>query len=229
MIVNKLEARIKDLEAKVKAMGDLELKIQRLEDIEEIKKLQRAYGFYLEHWMAEDLVDLFADGEDTTLWIAAGKFQGKEAISRLFRHGNETQLGPEFLHQVMQLSGIVHVNPDGKTAEGRWYGFGANAFPQKGNLINPGWMDGVYEVNYVKENDKWKLKKVRWCLTFHASWTEGFVDPARRDTSKIDRPYQKNPALRPTGEPEETLYPSGFICPFHFENPVSGRKTVSEK
>ena len=217
---------IEEMEMKIK---ELESKLQELQDIEEIKKLQRAYGFYLEHWLAEDLIDLFADGEDCELWIAAGKFRGKEAISRLFRHGNEDKFRisrSEFLHQVMQLSGVVHVNPDGKTARGRWYGFGANAFPLEGGKVSPGWMDGVYEVQYVKEEGKWKLKKVHWCMTFRAPWTESFVDPAKKDSSRQDRPYQQNPNLKPTDAPEETLYPSGYICPFHFENPVSGRKTV---
>jgi hypothetical protein len=221
--------KIEELESEVKA---LKAKVQTLEDIEEIKKLQRAYGFYLEHWMSEDLIDLFSDSDDSEVWIAAGKFQGKEAISRLFRHGNEEKFRisrSEFMHQVMQLSGVVHVNPDGKTARGRWYGFGANAFPVPGGKVSPGWMDGVYEVNYVKEKGIWKLKKVHWCLTFRAPWTEGFVDPAKKDDSRQDHPYQENPDLRPTAPPDDTLYPSGFICPFHFANPVSGRKTIPEK
>jgi hypothetical protein len=229
MTDKELEATVKNLQEQVRTLQE---QTRTLQDIEEIKKLQRAYGFYLEHWMAEDLIDLFADSEDSELWIAAGKFQGKEAISRLFRHGNEEKFRisrKEFLHQVMQLSGMVHVNPDGKTAKGRWYGFGANAFPVEGGKVSPGWMDGVYEVNYVKEAGKWKLKKVHWCLTFRAPWTESFVEPAKKDSSRQDRPYQENPALRPTGAPEETLYPSGYICPFHFANPVSGRNTVPER
>ncbi|MBP1707568.1 MAG: hypothetical protein H6Q39_1292, partial [Chloroflexi bacterium] len=36
-----MESRIKELESKVRT----------LEDIEAIKRLQRAFGFYLEHWM----------------------------------------------------------------------------------------------------------------------------------------------------------------------------------
>ena len=44
---------VEELEGKVKV---LEEKVRTLEDIEEIKKLQRAYGFYLEHWMAEDII-----------------------------------------------------------------------------------------------------------------------------------------------------------------------------
>ncbi|MBN1190243.1 MAG: nuclear transport factor 2 family protein [Dehalococcoidales bacterium] len=221
MTVEEMEARIKLLERKVRTM----------EDIEDIKKLQRAYGFYLEHWMAEDIIDLFAEGDDTTLLVAAGEYQGKEAIRRFFRHGKEgiesrRNDNGEFLHQVIQLSGVVHIDPEGKTARGRWYGFGANAFPQPDGRINPGWMNGVYEVDYVKQDNIWKLKKVHWCMTFHAPWTTGFVDPSRRMDEKIDRPYRRNPELRPTGAPEETLYPSGFICPFHFDNPVSGRKAL---
>ena len=216
---------VKELEAKIKVLED---RLRTLEDIEAIKKLQRAYGFYLEHWMAEDLIDLWADGPDCELLIAAGDFRGKDAIRRFFRHGQENvplprSESPEFLHQVMQLCGVVHVAPDGKTARGRWYGFGANAFPVEGGRVNPGWMNGVYEVDYIKQNDVWKLKKVHWCMTFHAPWGESFVPRERRFDEKIDRPYQRNPSLRPTGKPEETLGPSGFICPFHFANPVSGR------
>jgi hypothetical protein len=219
---------IEELTAKVEF---LEKKIRSLEDINEIKKLQRAYGFYLEHWMAEDLIDLFAEGPDTELLVAAGDYKGKESIRRFFHHGVDNievrkSNNPEFLHQVMQLSGVVDVNPDGKTAHGRWYGFGANAFPVEGGKINPGWMNGVYEVDYVKQNEIWKLKKVHWCMTFHAPWGDSFVDPQKRQDQKIDRPYQRNPALRPSGAPEETLYPSGFICPFHFDNPVSGRPKI---
>jgi hypothetical protein len=219
MTVEELEAKIKTLEAR----------IQKMEDIEDIKKLQRAYGFYLEHWMAEDIIDCFADGPDTVLLVAAGEYRGKENIRDFFHHGRKgiesrKADNPEFMHQVMQLSGVVHVAPDGKTAQGRWYGFGANAFPAEGGKINPGWMNGVYEVDYVKQDSKWRFKKVHWCMTFHAPWGESFVPPEKRLDLRIDRPYKRNPDLHPTGAPEETLWPSGFICPFHFDNPVSGRK-----
>ena len=56
-----------------------------------------------------------------------------------------------------------------------------------------------------------------------------FVDPTKKDDSRQDRPYQENPALRPTEAPDQTLNPSGFICPFHFENPVSRAKNRSRK
>ncbi len=217
---------VQELEAKVKT---LEHKLQILEDTEAIKKLQRAYGYYLEHWMAEDLIDLFSDSPDACLKIAAGEYRGKDAIRRFFRHGNDNTPIPitengAFLHQVMQLSGIVDVAEDGKTAKGRWYGFGANAFPVPGG-VNPGWMDGVYEVEYIKENNVWKLLVVRWCMTFHAPWTLSFVEPqkAKRIDEFMNRPYERAASMRPTGTPEDTQYPSGFLCPFHYKNPVTGK------
>ena len=224
MTVKELEAKVKMLEAKIQSMENLEVKLHILEDIEEIKKLQRAYGYYLEHMMVEDIIDLFADGEDVELWITAGKFKGKDDVHRLYSYIRDSFPGHEFLHQLMQLSGIVDVNPDGMTAKGRWYGFGVNALPIKGGKINPGWMNGIYEMDYIKQGGTWKIKKLRWCMTFRASWTESFVEASRRDNSPMDRPKNENLTVEAT--PEETRYPSGFICPFHFANPVSGRKTV---
>ncbi len=51
MKAEEMEARMKTLESQVNAL-------QTLLDIEEIKKLQRAYGYYLEHWMAREIVNL---------------------------------------------------------------------------------------------------------------------------------------------------------------------------
>jgi hypothetical protein len=224
--VEELEERVKALETRLGSLEGLAVKVRTLEDTEAIKILQRAYGFYLEHMMVEDIVDLFADGEDVELWVSAGKFKGKDAIRRLYQYIRDAFPSHEFLHQLMQLSGIVHVNPDGMTANGRWYGFGAQALPMRGGKINPGWMNGVYETEYLKQDGKWKIRKLRWTMTFRASWTQSFVEPSRRDDSQMDR--AENPNLQISDKAEETRYPSGFICPFHFENPVSGRRTVVE-
>ncbi len=60
MATQELEARIKKLEYEVK----------RLNDVEEIKKLQRIYGYYLEHWECDNMVDLFSDAPDTTAEVS---------------------------------------------------------------------------------------------------------------------------------------------------------------
>lgn len=221
-------------EALLARIEELEKKVQILDDMEAIKKLQRAYGYYMEHWMAEDIIDLFADGPDTALLIAGGQYRGKDAVKRFLRNGEENvelrkSSNPEYLHQVMQLSGIIDIDPSGETAQGRWYGFGACAFPIEEKGISPAWMNGVYEVDYVKENGIWKLKVVHWCAIFLAPWTKGFVDESKRVDQIIAPRHLTNPNLKPTGDPEVTAYPSGFVCPFHFDNPVSQRKPADIK
>jgi hypothetical protein len=226
MTLEEMESKISLLEARLKVLEKVEAKVQMLEDIEEIQKLQKSYGYYLENMLVEDIVDLFSDDEDVELWVTAGKFKGKQEVNRLYSYIRSSFPSKEFLHQLIQLSGIVHVNPDGKSARGRWYGLGVNALPLKDGKVNPGWMNGIYEMEYIKEDGRWKIKKLRWCMTFRASWTESFIEASRRDNSSMDR--SDNPNLVTRGAGEETRYPSGFICPFHYANPVSGRTTIVE-
>jgi hypothetical protein len=54
--------------------------IQRAEDVSAIKRLQRAYGYYLDKGMWEDLGDLFA--EDAVANYPAGVYIGKTSIRR---------------------------------------------------------------------------------------------------------------------------------------------------
>jgi hypothetical protein len=214
--LEKLEAKIKDLEAQLKTV----------QDIEEIKKLQRAYGYYLEHWNIEDIISLFSESPEVNVKVHAGEFRGPESVKRFFRHGRETKIEkivhpPEFLHQVMQLSPIIDVAPDGKRAWGRWYGFGANAFAVPGGIA-PGWMDGVYENEYIKENGKWKILKLHWCMFFHAPYTLSWVDPKKRVDIQMEPDFK---SLSPDGPAEDTFYPSGFLAPFHYKHPVTGKNT----
>lgn len=112
---------MKELEARVKS---LESKLKTLIDINEIAILQLAYGYYLEHWMNEEVIDCFADRPDVMLSLYEGTWLGKDGIRRYF--GRDRSIDPEFLHQVMQLSPIIHVEKDGKSAKGRWYSLGAS-------------------------------------------------------------------------------------------------------
>jgi hypothetical protein len=57
----------KEMEAKIKA---LEKKVGILEDINEVKRLQRVYSYYVMHMMRDEIYNLFADRSDVTLhWL----------------------------------------------------------------------------------------------------------------------------------------------------------------
>lgn len=198
----------------------LERQLRELRDIEDIKNLQKAYGYYIEHWMAPEIIDLFTDGPDVSLTLAAGTYLGKEGVRRYFEHQDNNI--PEFLHQVMQLSGIISVNPNGKQAKGRWYGFGAVAFPSD-NGVREAFMSGIYTGEYIKEDNVWKFEKLQFDQLYTGSPAVGWVDPDRVVKANL----MANLSL-PEADIPRTFsfkYPSGYICPFHYKHPVTGKET----
>jgi len=233
MSADALEARIKELETRVK-------NLQTLQDVEEIKKLQKAYGYYLFKWMHEEVIDCFAKSPETILEWPQGTFKGADGPRRFFGNIN-TNEDPEFMHQMMQISGIVNVDPDGMTANGRWWGFGAMAIPA-GSMEVPGGEGvdqaiacGVYEMGYIKEDGVWKILKVKWVPVYAGAPGEGWVKPERRSkgrpTSDTSGDLGFPESWKPDGPPAgiNYSYPSGYILPFHYKHPVTGKETSEEK
>ena len=203
-------------------LEELEARVQRLEDIEAIKKLHRAYNYYVEHWQDEELIALFSEADDTSIEVGElGLYTGKEGVRKFFVFSNHflSETGtppPEFLHILMSLDAIVDVDPGGKTAKGRWYGFGCNALPTPGGVIAT-WLSGIWENEFVKEDGVWKFKKLFWSTIFGAPYEDGWVK-----TPYVTAP---RPEGRPDSSPENRFepYPSGYILPFHYKHPVTGK------
>ena len=66
-------------------LEELEARLQTIEDIEAIKKLQRAYGYYLEHWQEEEIIGLFSQSPDVSVEINdSGQYKGKEGVRKFF-------------------------------------------------------------------------------------------------------------------------------------------------
>ena len=84
--------------------------------------------------MNDEIMDLFADSSDLILNGAEG---GKKELREFFESLKNLSQNPEFLHQAVQLSGIVDINPDGETPEGRWYGLGAVVLPAPFHFKHP--------------------------------------------------------------------------------------------
>jgi hypothetical protein len=126
----------------------------------------------------------------------------------------------------MQLSGMVDVSQDGKTARGRWYGFGAIAI-HVGKGIKQSFMSGIYIAEYVKEAGIWKFKKLQFDQFYNATPAEGWVNPERLAMVDIRQPSQLLEADVP--RTYVARYPSGYIVPFHYTHPVTGKRTSEDK
>lgn len=217
----KLDTQVAELE---KTIDELEAKLQIAEDIENVKKLQRAYGFYLEHWQEEEIVSLFSHSDEVNVEIHdTGLYKGWEAVRKSFHFSDhytafdgQKVSPPEFLHILMPWTGIVHIDPDGKRAKGRFYGYGLVAL-NRGGKLRPMTGCGIWENEYIKEDGKWKILIIFWNEIIGSPLEEGWVK-----TPYLANPPAKNrPPTSPNVHP--ATYPSGYIFPYHYKNPVTGK------
>src|SRR5439155_18757693 len=119
-----------------------------LEDTQAFERLTRAYGYYLDKALWDEVLALFTD--DCEIEISAlGVYVGIKQAAVLFRDvlgkgpamSDENGLVPGRLYNHFILQGIVEIDDGGHTASGRWRcfmqvaSFGEKAF----------WGEGPYE------------------------------------------------------------------------------------
>ena len=148
-------------------MGDNELKalaarVQRMEDIEEIKLIRHrmARSADDDHNL-DTIMPLFADDaviryEDPTIQDRFGYHEGKAAIRDYLKDVN-----PKIMDFSMHywLQPIIKVNDDGMTATGDWYYWGIYdmASPETGELEGI-LLGATFLDDYTKENGMWQFK-----------------------------------------------------------------------
>jgi hypothetical protein len=207
------EARLAALDAE---LASLEREIGLLEDTKAIKRLQRAYGYYVDKKLSREIGALFADDPATTAELGgSGVYVGRARIAEYYDRiigGEGLKSGQLFNHMILQ--GVVHVAPDGLTAKGRW-----RALIQIGEHGQSAtWAEGPYENEYVKEDGVWKFSKVHWYQTFSAPYSPGW----HKAPEPMNPPLADFPPDRPPSVVYQS-YPGVFQPPYHYANPVSGR------
>jgi hypothetical protein len=184
-----------------------------------IRKLNRAYGYYVDDGLWDDVADLFADNAVAN--YPNGTWVGRESIRKhLLQNLGGGRIGHEDgrLYSHLILQPVIHLDPGGQTARGRWrtlamigrYGGSAS------------WAGGVYEMAYVKEGGAWKIAQLDYYSGFGASYEDGWgkARPAGAPGPRFKLAY---PPDRP--QPAELAcpgYPAACLAPFHYQNPVSG-------
>ncbi len=197
-------------------IAQLEQRAQRQEDREAIEKLTRAYGYYVDKQLWDQIVDLFSS--DARIEIAGrGVYRGKSGADEIFRQvmgGGQIGLRDGALFNHMILQGIVDVSEDGNSANGRW-----RAFVQLGQHERVAlWSEGTYENRYVKIGGVWQIADMHFYATYYTPYDQGWRDGAL--------PNNGPNAAFPPDEPQSVQYdvfPGHYVPPFHYDNPVSGR------
>ena len=202
-------AAAQDVDARLKA---LDARITRLEDANQIEILQKTYGYFVDKAQWTQLSKLFAD--DATLEIGGrGVFVGRARVLEYMQKafGPDGPVEGRIINH-MQFQPIVDVDPDGLHAKQRMRAF---------VMSNGGWGIPLYENEYVKEGGVWKISKLHGPFTMYTGW-DGWAKSATPNTRPDS--FLPPPDLPPTVV--YLTYPSYYIVPFHYPNPVTGKPWV---
>jgi len=142
----------------------MDKRLRILEDIEEIRKLQVHYVNCLINTKWDELTECFS--KNGMFSAHAGDARGKKAIKELFiKDISNNHIGQEGLFAVHPI-----ISVDGDKAKGSWLLYIQIAQPRKFKIKPPflstndapDWMQGFYEMEYIRENGQWKISYLKW-------------------------------------------------------------------
>jgi len=139
------------------SLEDLHRRLQKLEDSNEIAKLQARYINLNDggwdgptHRFPVEVADLFIDGG---VWDGPpGRAEGKAAIIEIFR---SFQALPFIVHYV--ANPLIEVNGD--EAYGEWHAIVTSTVPGSDQAL---WTLGKYINNYVRTAAGWKYRQLKF-------------------------------------------------------------------
>jgi hypothetical protein len=153
-------------------------KVQHLIDLEEIKKLQRKYQYWLFKQDYDKVVACFARKTPGVRMEASdsGVFKGREGVERFFSRVvgmQKSRPGGFTMH--MAVGPVIEIAGDGKTAQSVWFSPGC-----AGTM----WVWGVYVVDYVKEDGEWRFWHMVFSPFFRTPYDKGWMEVPAAGTLK---------------------------------------------
>ncbi len=223
------------LEGKI---AELEHRLGIVEDELAIRRLQHAYGYYLDKCYYDEVVDLF--DEDGEVIFIGGVYKGRAGAARLYtgrfrQRFADGHNGPQFgrLLDHPMLQDIVHVDADRRTAYARFRTLmQAGTHELVANEQTPvrQWMEGgLYENTYVRVDGTWKIKKLFYRAFWHGTMDEGWAHTPvdyvpNASVTYPEDPYGPDELL----ENAPRLWPETTTLPFHYRHPVTGKEFVPD-
>jgi hypothetical protein len=206
-------ARLSKLKSRIAAMAE---QTTRVEAIDQIQRLGRAFGYYTDKGYFGEAADLFT--EDATFqWGVDGEYKGKARIRELLtRHGGgslKEAAGLPFgrLNLRMQLQPVVTLSIDGRIACARWREWGLLGQYKQAAF----WGDAIIEDRYVNDGGVWKIATRRYYQNFEAPYQGGWasLQPVTGSwQTPVAREFPPDAPAPKTYAP----FPSVFVPPFHY-------------
>jgi hypothetical protein len=216
---------------------ELSADVGALQDVHAVRKLQHAYGYYLDKCLYDEVVDLFAASGEVR--FMGGAFKGTAGLRRLYcdrfrRNFTGGHNGPiyGFLLDHLQLQDIVDVTPGRERAYGRFRCFmqaGVHETKKDAPPMLPSqwWEGGIYENEYVRELGVWKIQVCNYRCLYQGHYDRGWAHAAPQSGPTFSGTFPTDPLgpdilLTPT----PVMWPQTDVVAFHYAHPVTGKRWV---
>ena len=188
-------------DAESSTVRELLARVQRLEDLLEIQKLQSRYAHYLftqqfdrvfDECFAKQLADVSVEFSDS------GVYRGSDSVRSLYRAFEVTKTIPGFFILHMTVNPYIEIARDGRSARSHWLSPGA-----AGSDTSATWIWGPYYADYVKESDEWRIAHTNLVPLFRnrygTSWAEAADHGSVRGPLSV-KPDEPSTLYRPYNE-----------------------------
>jgi hypothetical protein len=214
-----LPAAVKTAAALESLLATTERSVERSKAYHASENLATAYGYYIDEFAWDDTANLFSrDGFKELSYV--GTYVGRERVRESMKRRYPNPKSPDFLtiHQVVQP--VIHVSADAKSAKirGRLFQMGGLAGGEGA------WISGIYENTSVDEGGTWKLSGMDLDYIWNAPSRGGWVRVKTPPTAPQVAMVKAFPPDRPLRGSIAAPFPRVHAVPFHYVNPVSGRK-----
>jgi len=219
------------LQALAKRVSGLENRLGLAEDELAIRRLQHAYGYFMDKCKYEEVVDLFSERGET--YFLGGVFKGNAGVRRLYcgRLGARFAAGKNgpvhgLLLDHLLMQDVITVAPDGLSARARYRCFMQGGSHESVPEIFPAfWEAGVYENTYLKEDGVWKIGVLNYNVFFYAPYEQGW---GKVKPGYAVPPFSKTFPEDPNGPDEliarrASFWPENELVPYHYLHPVTGK------
>ena len=157
--------------------------VDRLTSLRQVKDLQRSYAQYAQSGRWDDMAGLFTD--NATFIRGTETLNGRKAIADWLtrQSGGKRGLPSGALHTELIDEPLANLSVDGLSAKSRWMSMSFLA-DGKGNARIEG---GIYENEYVREGQSWKISVSHFYPQYSGSYADGWINEGGADLPLI--PY----------------------------------------
>jgi SnoaL-like domain len=205
------------------------------QDINQIRRIQYTYGYFIDKSQYDECLDLFAD--DAEVWFLGGVYKGRTGLKRLYIDRfratfTQNHNGPRYgwLLDHPQLQMVINVADDRQSATVRGRSMMQAGLHDSAEGNHRAWWEGgIYDNRYVCEDGVWKISRLGYFPFWHGSFDDGwqktpidFIPPPKVcfPEDPLGPDYIVEPAPR--------LWPATDIVEFPYPHPVTGKAIVCD-